>query len=586
MMQDVHSSEKHPTITEIAKGLAPGAIVFGSLGYARLQGCGRGALDYKVRRKHITLGRLGGGADCQMRSSSRKIGRKHALIEWDTKKKRWVITCLSKKGALVVDGVPVVVGAPRTVLTSRSLIEMGDTFFFFLLPRATVARTKDLSLFEQHVQEERVELRRRAEQRLKAAKRIEENKKRFSIKIKVPKKRPKPTAPKARVSEGRDAKRGTKSGHDAAPKPAVKDEYKKEWTKKEKADFLRAINAVGVDKRPSSGDGVQPGFDWSKFRSVSALPRKSDEILTDYYVRWIADVEEVLAKEELEKRTKGPRTKHKAGCDCIVCENTRKSRRKLMEANGEGSAEEEQDANGPKPERLVGLVTAQKFKKRMAILDAAANIDSAAGESVIAKLTAQPAGSGAGGELPIWWENGKHDRAMMIGCRRYGVGQWKTLWASDLFADVREDSSGENVWPSEKTAMKRLREVASAVNTIIRREQKRLKRNLELEAQGLPVKKRKTTPKKKKELKEENAAMDDTAQPTNGDGEERKNNEDGGEDDAEENEDDKNLVEYYVEEVDESGAETEDEDESDAVVVEEETVEVTEDDDDEDDDLD
>ncbi len=261
---------------------------------------------------------------------------------------------------------------------------------------------------------------------------------------------------------------------------AMQVQYREEWFKKEKADFSRALNAVGADPiKNDVGDTV--GYDWTRFRRIAELPKKSDEQLEAYYLRIMADVEALLEEEDREKRTKGPRTKHKPGCVCVVCTNTRKSRAKKREEN---TGEEETPAPPPPPEeeeaaavkstaragdRLVGLVTAQKLRVRFGIHGALRQVDSDAGKAVLNKIGSQSVSST---DLPDWWQPGNHDRALLLGARKHGVGMWMNIWNDveiDEFATAREDVGPDIKWPSPQTAMKRLREITNSINSELRR---------------------------------------------------------------------------------------------------------------------
>lgn len=267
----------------------------------------------------------------------------------------------------------------------------------------------------------------------------------------------------------RDAEDGTK--------------YKEEWTKKEKTDFGRALFAFGVE--PVFEHGVLVYYDWTRFRKIAELPKKSDDMLEDYYLRVMTDVNDLLEAEAREKRTKGPRTKHKAGCDCIVCENTRKSRRKKQEerdgpflddrADSDGGVEPGVKRSSAKPhDKLVGLVTAQKLRVRLGIHEAARKVTSEAGKAVFRRLKKQPDHSVR--DFPTWWKAGVHDRQLMYGTTIHGVGQWSDIWNDSglpLFRKVKQTYGAHVTWPTNQAAMKRVRDLASLINSEIKREAKR-----------------------------------------------------------------------------------------------------------------
>lgn len=630
----------------------------GSWGYARLAGVGKGAIDFPIRSKLVTIGRAGYGADCQLRSENRTVSRHHATIEWKPELNAWVITCHSKSNGLLVDGAPVLTNTPPMPLRSRNLIEVGDSAFYFLacvgpavrvgdidalerkieLIRSSRKRKKDHSSFDErstkaprktnmesarnprrsskhgllarteHSQDERngvyfdskrvenpgaatfrssmrsgrtndgdskdyksksrkvkrsheenvvrdVSLKKRHDSRTEDEHdRLERHSSRRQLdyeqdkpeKKKKSKKKKRKKDEKKRgkdyfqsdgLGETEDEKEESPGlyerdsfsnslrneivddGFDSAPVPSLREhkmlrnskassstntsKFRTEWNKKERADFGRAIFAVGVDE-VYDGDGNLVAFDWTRFRGIAKLEKKSDTMLADYYKRMMADVENLLEEEAREKRTNGPRTKHKPGCDCVVCENTRKSRRKKEQENSsaelkgkrdtsrEGRRDGDADSQGGEDnevgaqdlsgdvhdesnsgaERVIGLVTAQKLRVRMGIHEAARQVDSAAGQSVMRKLRSQPRNQAANGELPSWWINGAHDHALMIGTARHGVGQWTEIWSdrhNPEFVRVKVEQGSSIKWPMPQVAMKRLREVSSAINAEIRR---------------------------------------------------------------------------------------------------------------------
>jgi pSer/pThr/pTyr-binding forkhead associated (FHA) protein len=626
--------------------------VLGSSAYARLAGTGKGAIDYLVRSKVVTIGRTGCGADCQLRSDTRTVSRHHATIYWVSESDSWAITCFSRSNALTVDGAPVLANAPPMPLRSRNLIEIGDAAFFFLAAVEPNVRTGNIDFLEsqilklrsanksnigsQDLDDRSVKRPRRtssneiarSRQRLHRKRSVdtaEDNTRSYSsdeyhndelpfgtvhlesdpdrlcnedpendsarqatssrpedaprgrrtvetsctgLKASVKRKHDigsDEADPRAfekserRLKKSRKAekkkKKGKKrrsdkirrvegndeniefvepeeleedddgltggldldtvdDGFDVAPVPSLHDykarsalgstrvqgssKCREEWNKKERADFGRAIFAVGVDSIYDAR-GNRVSYDWARFRGIARLEKKSDAMLTDYYVRMIADVEYLLEEEAREKRAKGPRTKHKPGCDCVVCENTRKSRRKKEEeiaerdkaaADGDveaigtnfadtdgqledGSASAMLDGNANHGvDRVIGLVTAQKLRVRMGIHEAARQVESIAGQNVMRKLRGQSRSVAANGELPGWWVNGVHDHALMVGVGRFGVGQWSDIWAdihNPEFVRARVEEGEDIEWPTTQVAMKRLREISSSINAELRR---------------------------------------------------------------------------------------------------------------------
>lgn len=530
-----------------------------AIAYARLVGAGKGIVDFIVRLRSITIGRLGHGADCQIRSETRCISRRHAELYWDNNLDHWMMTCLSEKNGMVVDGAPIAPFDDPVMVKSRSLVEIGDVSFFFLSVNGTTFRCSDIPLLEEKIQEVRLsEYRLDSElvevddfsddgdandfhqkanrqgkgssrtERVSTAKKPKKGEKTDGKKIKSsarkgskaasPSKRePESSSSDSSESEAEDEtmldflddskyklpvwppsskgkRKGAPDKADASGKKRRKkgkthapDEeegsdfdddgrYEAEWNKKEKTDFTRALFAVGVDAIYDEDRNIR-GFDWRRFRYIAEFPKKSDHMLEDYYRRVMADVHGLLDEEEREKKAKGPRTKHKPGCECNICENARRARKKRRKELGvderDGLASDEDAkarAAARSKDRLVGLVTAQKLRVRIGIHEAARRVDSEAGEHVFARLRTQEAK-----EMPSWWRAGDHDRELMRGCEWHGVGQWTEIWYDESLALFNSERQARDSvdWPSNQAAMKRVRELASAIISEMKRLAKR-----------------------------------------------------------------------------------------------------------------
>uniref|UniRef100_A0A7S2ZN98 FHA domain-containing protein n=2 Tax=Rhodosorus marinus TaxID=101924 RepID=A0A7S2ZN98_9RHOD len=432
------------------------------LAYARLQGTGRGALDHRVRTKTLTIGRKGGGADCELKGDAKTVSRLHAKLEWSSEERCWVISCLSKKNPLVVDGVPVLFGTPPLALRSSQLIELGDTGIYFLGPRksAALVYTNDIEETEAEAIRKRKAKTELAQRASKQAKKKEERK------PGPQKKKTQSTASKARV----------------VPKDF--------WTKKEKSDFLRGLFATGTTQDANGN------FDWTGFRAHSGgLTNKDDAALKEYYDRLMKDVEMLMtiAKESKADAGKNRRTQHKDSCECVICEHSRRKAARIAAGKpraedlapppkadrDEEDDEERQRINAAAKEKmdnaLVSLVTAQKLRVRLGLIEASHDADTPHGKSALEKLSLQaPKPAPSGETLPDWWVSGKHDRELMIGVSRHGVGKWEAVWKDpslEAFAEAQKEKLEE---PHARAAMRRLRDVSSAILAEKRRQAKRV----------------------------------------------------------------------------------------------------------------
>ncbi|XP_053957379.1 mucin-19 isoform X9 [Anastrepha ludens] len=62
----------------------------------------------------------------------------------------------------------------------------------------------------------------------------------------------------------------------------------KKWNRREEYEFLRVLTGYGVDLQPPTALGIILAPDWTKFKQMAHLERKSDETLSDYYKVFIA----------------------------------------------------------------------------------------------------------------------------------------------------------------------------------------------------------------------------------------------------------------------------------------------------------
>lgn len=526
------------------------------ISYARLLGAGKGTVDFYVRARAVTVGRWGFGSDCQIKSDTRSISRKHAKLYWDSSLEHWMLTCLSKKNGMIVDGAPIVPFGVPVPLKSRALIEIGDVAFYFLAAAgSSTLSVNDVQLLEQQIVEARI-----AEENalsyedangvddnfepdeVQPARKSKSKERLSSKKAKAPEvKKSKPPAKKAikappppvkPVETSSESSSESEEGEQLVPdilddpkynlplmQPSAKKrkvssdrasgaaskkrrkrdltyddddpefdsrKHTEEWNKKEKSDFTRALFAVGVDAVYDEQGNIDH-FDWTSFRGIAEFPKKTDRMLEEHYRRVMTDVRDLLDEEEREKKAKGPRNRHKPNCECSVCINTRRSGKKRRENDppdertaAGGSDREDGEGRGAATkgkDRLVGLVTAQKLRVRLGIHEAARRVNTEAGQNVFAKLETQPVT--AMKELPEWWQPGIHDKDLMRGCARHGVGQWFKIWQDEYLETFAaehakcEDIGVSPIWPTTQATMKRVRDVASALTSETKRLAKR-----------------------------------------------------------------------------------------------------------------
>lgn len=144
-------SECHPVVLEAVRILNAKSADPAELGYARLASAGKGAVDYIVRKRSITIGRSASTSDCTIKSEGRYISRRHAMLFWKQEEKEWAIRCLSDKNGILVNGVPVVRGSDSIPVKSRDLIEVGDVAFFFLAATSPVVRINSITALDRTI---------------------------------------------------------------------------------------------------------------------------------------------------------------------------------------------------------------------------------------------------------------------------------------------------------------------------------------------------------------------------------------------------------------------------------------------------
>uniref|UniRef100_A0A452TDB3 Chromodomain helicase DNA binding protein 9 n=1 Tax=Ursus maritimus TaxID=29073 RepID=A0A452TDB3_URSMA len=156
------------------------------------------------------------------------------------------------------------------------------------------------------------------------------------------------------------------------PKMAAKIERQQRWTRREEADFYRVVSTFGVVFDPDRGQ-----FDWTKFRAMARLHKKTDDSLEKYLYAFMSMCRRVCrlpSKEELVDPNIfiQPITEERASRTLYRIELLRKVR--------------EQALRHP-----------QLFER-------------------LKLCHPNP-------DLPVWWECGPHDRDLLIGAAKHGVSR-------------------------------------------------------------------------------------------------------------------------------------------------------------------
>uniref|UniRef100_A0AAQ5WYF6 DNA helicase n=1 Tax=Amphiprion ocellaris TaxID=80972 RepID=A0AAQ5WYF6_AMPOC len=146
------------------------------------------------------------------------------------------------------------------------------------------------------------------------------------------------------------------------------------WTRREQADFYRTVSSFGVIYDPE-----RKTFDWSQFRALARLERKTDESLERYFNSFV---------------------------------NMCRTACKLPPRKEEGLVD---------PAVLVEPLTEERAARTLYRIELLRKIR----EQVLRHplLSARLQLCRPSLYLPVWWESGKHDRDLLIGAARHGLSR-------------------------------------------------------------------------------------------------------------------------------------------------------------------
>nr|XP_040059145.1 LOW QUALITY PROTEIN: chromodomain-helicase-DNA-binding protein 6 [Gasterosteus aculeatus aculeatus] len=151
-------------------------------------------------------------------------------------------------------------------------------------------------------------------------------------------------------------------------------EWQRRWTRREQADFYRTVSSYGV-----AYDSERKSFDWSQFRALARLERKTDESLERYFNSFV---------------------------------NMCRTACKLPPRKEEGLVD---------PAVLVEPLTEERAARTLYRIELLRKIR----EQVLRHplLSARLQLCRPSLYLPVWWESGKHDRDLLIGAARHGLSR-------------------------------------------------------------------------------------------------------------------------------------------------------------------
>ncbi|XP_072206666.1 chromodomain-helicase-DNA-binding protein 6 isoform X5 [Excalfactoria chinensis] len=160
----------------------------------------------------------------------------------------------------------------------------------------------------------------------------------------------------------------------ASEMDSVNKEMQKRWTRREQADFYRTVSSFGVIY-----DQEKKMFDWTQFRAISRLEKKTDESLEKYFHSFMAMCKSVcglpLWKEDGPPDPDiyvEPITEERAARTLYRIELLRKVREQVLKC--------------PQLHERLKLCRPSLY-------------------------------------LPVWWECGKHDRDLLIGTAKHGLNR-------------------------------------------------------------------------------------------------------------------------------------------------------------------
>ncbi|XP_038015364.1 chromodomain-helicase-DNA-binding protein 6 isoform X9 [Motacilla alba alba] len=160
----------------------------------------------------------------------------------------------------------------------------------------------------------------------------------------------------------------------ASEMDSVNKEMQKRWTRREQADFYRTVSSFGVIY-----DQEKKIFDWTQFRAISRLEKKTDESLEKYFYSFVAMCKNVcglpLWKEDGPPDPDiyvEPITEERAARTLYRIELLRKVREQVLKC--------------PQLHERLKLCQPSLY-------------------------------------LPVWWECGKHDRDLLIGTAKHGLNR-------------------------------------------------------------------------------------------------------------------------------------------------------------------
>ncbi|KAJ3261825.1 choline dehydrogenase 7 [Boothiomyces macroporosus] len=223
-----------------------------------------------------------------------------------------------------------------------------------------------------------------------------------------------------------------------------------EFSKKHKQDFQRTLLSYGVKKLPDSDK-----YDWTKFKVLADLQKKSDDAMEAYLKKLIAMSTEIVAAHEKDAAAKKKPSVEVNEDDSVAVaplavEESGTQENAVTETNGDGNGEPAANEDG----ETLTLDRAKKVLRRISYFEKLrAHLQNP--EQLAEKLSSVKRHGKTG--LPKWWDY-SYDLPFLIGVERYGITRGDLfIEADDLpfkqiqneFLKSLEERKKLNIGPSE-----------------------------------------------------------------------------------------------------------------------------------------
>ncbi|KAI8968258.1 SNF2 family N-terminal domain-containing protein [Mycotypha africana] len=173
------------------------------------------------------------------------------------------------------------------------------------------------------------------------------------------------------------------------------------WNKRSRADFLRTVLSFGVETVAG-----ETNIRWDRFREISGLANKSDAALDLHYQQFVTACKEIMKKQqEKEQHQQQPQPQ-----DGMVADNDDRSRESSEEPNG-----------GGEEARLIDTIPYDKARRALRRIKQMRKIREEVVVHPEIDTSLQRAKRTSG--LPSWWEVPVHDKALLQGICKHGIGR-------------------------------------------------------------------------------------------------------------------------------------------------------------------